>query len=427
MRKALFLTRQFPPCVTSGASRAWKFASNLASIGWEPLVIAPPALKGMAAAVKSGVNPVTALYRTGEDIDVEGIDGPSRYDLLQGRACPQRNRRFPLRFPGLFRDSSEGQAWSKGAATITAQLFSEFPEIDLLYAQGPPLEPLRLALEIARNHTLAVILDITGPIDPSMPRPGSRGSSAAAMAEEQILLSGVPLLVPNRALKEYFLQKYSGRLDHGLMTIVPPAFDASHPAFRRLDNKKGETVLRIALLVGDTSRAELSAFVAGLDRWIRADGIMAGGLELSLTGEGATALLRRVAGKPLEPLLKIDDSSGIDSELEQCRNAGFFCAVLGSAPRHATVVPDRLIDALGMGIPLCIVAPEGVASKLVLDAAGAWATPLDPNSIMEMFRSMASAWSFHSLQGAPDHLKQPYTIGAVMPLVTGSIATQPLV
>lgn len=427
MRKALFLTRNFPPYVTSGASRAWKFASNLAAIGWEPVVIAPPAISAMTPDVKSGSNPVGEIYRTAPDIDASGLDVSDRNDLLHGHAVPALNQSFKLKISGLFRDLSDGAVWEKSARETVGRLLEENPGIDLLYAQGPPLEPLMLALEVARNHSFSVMLDITEPLDPSMPQPGDSASSAAAEAEEHILLSGVPLLTPTRVLKEYFLKKYHGRLDYGKVTIVPSAFDASHPVFRKQVSKIPGTVLRIALLVDAMPKADLKSFIAGLDAWIKADGIMSGAVELSILGDGVPELLRRVARKPIEKLFTIDETGGIDRELEQCRNADFFCVVQGNQALSTSIIPDRLFDALGMGLPLCAIAPEGATSRLVLEAGGVYAAAGDAGAIMELFRAMASAWSFRSLPVPPEVLRQKHTIAAAMSELKGAIASQPLI
>lgn len=426
MRKVLFLTRHFPPCVTGGASRAWKFASNFAAIGWEPVVVAPPAITGMAAGVNSGANPVSELLRIAPDLDASGLDPVARCALLHGQEVPGMKRPFKGKTTRQFRTVTDGSLWQKSAASMVDQILEQEPEIDLLYAQGPPLEPLHLALDVARRYSLNIMLDITAPLDPAMPPPGASRSSAAAKAEEQILLSGVPILTPNRFLKEYFLKKYHGKLDHSLVTIAPPAYDPSHPVFRRQPQNGSNTVLRIALHVDALPKADLKTLIAALDAWIRADGIMAGGLELALLGAGASELLRRTAKKPLQKLFVIDETGGIDSELEACRNAAFFCAVLGKAAVNASIAPDRLIDALGIGVPLCIVAPEGVALQLVTESGGMSAPAGNAGAIMELLRTMTSAVSFGNLQAAPDWLRQKHEITTVMRELRGAIASQPL-
>jgi len=423
VRKALFLTRNFPPLVTGGASRAWKFASNLAMIGWEPVVVAPPAVAAMAAALPSGSNRVDEVHRTGPEIDASKLDVNDTNALLHGQPVVSFLP-FTARISGLFRDDSDGAAWEKSAAVLVEKLLSEQPDIDMLYAQGPPVEPLMLALETAKKHHLTVVLDITAPLDPAMPEPGASGSSSAAEVEARVLLSGVPMITPTRVLKEYFLKKYIGRLDHGSMTIVTPSFDDSHPAYRKPVAKASVAAMRIALLADELPKADIKAFIAGLEVWVKSDGIGPGDLELTLFGSGVSEVVRHAAKSPLKPMLAPDMAGGIGDQLEHCRKADLFCVLLGRTPASASTVPDRLVDALGMGLPLCAVLPEGAAARLVTEAGGMTAPAGDANAITGLFREIASAWRTRALSGAPEEIRQRYSITSVIHELTRAIAAQ---
>jgi hypothetical protein len=423
VRKAIFLTSQFPPIVTSGSSRAWKFASNLTAIGWEPIVVAPQSVKGMDAARTSGLNPVAELLRTGPDIDASILEPADMNALLHGQPV-KFHQPLRKRLTRLFRNDQVIVPWEKNAPTLVERLLVEHPDIDLLYAQGPPIEPLLLALETAKKHTLTVVLDITAPLDPAMPPPGASGSSSEAEIEARVLLSGVPMITPTRILKEYFLKKYSGRLDHGAMTIVPHAFDSSHPAFRQKGPKTPERVMRIALLVDELPKSDLKAFFQGLETWVRLDGISPGDVELSIFGEGAPEVGQRAARSPIRQMLAVDAAGSLDDQLAHCRQADLFCTVLGRSAINTCIVPDRLVDALGMGLPLCGILPEGAASRLVAEAGGMTATPDDAAGIAELFRAMVSAWRSRSLRGAPEELLQRHAVGTVIHELTGAIATQ---
>lgn len=423
MRKALILTRDFPPLVTSGASRAWKFASNLVTIGWEPIVIAPPSIATMEATMPSGSNRIDALHRTGPDVDAAKLEPCDRCALLHGRPV-EALRPFSAKVTGLFRDNSDGAVWEKNASILVERQLAENPDIDLLYAQGPPLEPLELALETARKHSLTVVLDITSPLDPAMPAPGTTSSSTEAKAEERILLSGVPMITPTRALKEYYLKKYLGRLEYGAMSIVPHAFDATHPAFKPRGSKGPSLTMRIALLAEEVSRSELKALFSGLESWVKSDGIRSGDIELTIFGEGAPEIARRAARSPLKTLLVLDEEGGIGKQFENCRNADVFCALLGRTPANTCAIPDRMVDALGMGVPLCAIHPDGVAAKMVMEAGGVTAAAGDAGAIAGLFRSVYSAWRTDALQRPPADLVQRHAIGAVIQELTRAIAWQ---
>lgn len=423
MRKALILTRNFPPLLTSGSSRAWKIASNLVTIGWDPVVVAPPAVAAMESTLPSGSNPVTAIHRTGPDISLEKLEPADRCALLHGQNVSVP-RPFSARLTSLFRDKSEGEAWSRNASVLVEHLLAEQPDIELLYAQGPPLEPLVLALETAKKHSLTVVLDIIAPLDPAMPAPGAPATSSEAKAEEHILLSGVPMITTTRTLKEYFLKKYFGRLDHGAITIVPDAFDATHPAFRPQVQKRSGMSMRIALMVGEVRKADLKAFVAGLEAWVRADRVGSGEVEIAVFGEGAPELEARAAKSPARTLLSFDFEAGIGKELEHCRNADLFCMLFGSSASNTCTIPDRLVDALGMGRPLGAILPNGVAARLVTDAGGHVAPAGDADAIGGLFRTVYQAWRSRSLQLASQEYVGLHAIGSVIHELTRAIAVQ---
>ena len=422
MRKALILTRNFPPYFNGDASRVWKFTSNLPKIGWDPVVVAPPAVAGMAA-LPVGDGRAIDVHRTGPDIDASKLEASDRHALLYGRDVAAA-RPLAVRLAGLFRDGHDREGWKKGAAVLVEKLLAEQPEIDMLYAQGPPLEPLMLALETARKHHLTVVLDITAPLDPSMPEPGSSASSAAAQAEEKIILSGVPMTTTTRTLKEYFLKKYIGRLDHGAMTIVPPSFDPLHAMFRQPAVKAADGVMRIAFLIDELPKSDLKAAIAGMEAWVKSDGITPGDVEIIPFGEGADTLRQAAAKSPINALLAPVAAGSIDSQLGQCRQAALFCVMLGGTAPNSCTIPDTLVDALGMGKPLCGVLPEGPASKLVVDAGGATASAGDSSAIAEMFRAMRAAWRSGTLRGAPAELAARHVVGDVIHEFTRAITGQ---
>ncbi len=421
MRKALILTRNFPPYLCGDASRVLKIASNLPAIGWESIVVAPPAVAGVAPLLPAAAARLLEVHRTGPDIEASKLDAGDRNDLLHGREVAAL-RPLASRLAGVFGNGRDGAAWLKGAASLVGKLLAENPEIDLLYAQGPPLEPLQLALETARKHHLTVVFDITAPLDPAMPAPGAPATSAAARSEESIMLSGVPMTTTTRALKEYFLKKYIGRLDHGSITIVPPSFDSAHPAFRDA-SVRDDGVMRIALLVDDLPKADLKAAVAGLEAWARTGGATAGTVELMAFGEGVGELLRLSARSTIKPLLAVP--SGMDGDqLRLCRRAGLFCALLGRTPGNACTIPDRLVDALGMGLPLCAVLPDGPAARLVAEAGGSTAPAGDAAAIAGMFGSLHAAWRSGSLRGASAELAARHSAVGVIHELTRAIAGQ---
>lgn len=57
---------------------------------------------------------------------------------------------------------------------------------------------------------------------------------------------------------------------------------------------------------------------------------------------------------------------------------------LKDAPVFATVIPSKIFEAMGMGLPILIASPEGEAGGIVeKEGAGAWVPPEDPRALSE--------------------------------------------
>lgn len=70
---------------------------------------------------------------------------------------------------------------------------------------------------------------------------------------------------------------------------------------------------------------------------------------------------------------------------------------LKDAPLFRTVIPSKIFEAMGMGLPIILVAPEGEASKIVLkEHAGMWVPPGDPVALAEAVQHMQNNFVLRS-------------------------------
>ncbi len=82
-------------------------------------------------------------------------------------------------------------------------------------------------------------------------------------------------------------------------------------------------------------------------------------------------------------------------------------------PAFAEVIPSKIFEAMGMGLPLLLVAPEGEASRIVLnDGAGLWVPATHPDHFAEAARQLAQDDTLRhdlaaaSLASAPRHSRE---------------------
>lgn len=86
---------------------------------------------------------------------------------------------------------------------------------------------------------------------------------------------------------------------------------------------------------------------------------------------------------------------------------------LKNDPAFAEVIPSKIFEAMGMGLPVLLVAPEGEASRIVQsDGCGLWVQAADPDALAESARRLAEDESLRrdlartSLDSAPSHSRE---------------------
>jgi glycosyltransferase involved in cell wall biosynthesis len=110
---------------------------------------------------------------------------------------------------------------------------------------------------------------------------------------------------------------------------------------------------------------------------------------------------------------------------------------LKDTPLFATVIPSKIFEAMGMGLPILLACPEGEASRIVENQrAGLWVPPEDPSALanavllLKENRSLLQQLAARSLAAAPQHTreKQARDMLAVLERVvqTPQPALQPL-
>ncbi len=86
---------------------------------------------------------------------------------------------------------------------------------------------------------------------------------------------------------------------------------------------------------------------------------------------------------------------------------------LKDSPVFAGVIPSKIFEAMGMGLPIILSAPKGEASKIVeYDKAGLWVPAEDPEALSRAVRSLfrrpkaRKIFAQKSLEAAPLHSRE---------------------
>jgi glycosyltransferase involved in cell wall biosynthesis len=86
---------------------------------------------------------------------------------------------------------------------------------------------------------------------------------------------------------------------------------------------------------------------------------------------------------------------------------------LKDVPLFSITIPSKIFEAMGMGIPMILAAPDGEASRIVLgERAGLWVPAGDPRALaaalqqLESDRELRADLAKWSLAAAPRHSRE---------------------
>ena len=185
-RKLLFLAYSFPPARAIASVRSWSIAVNLARLGWDVIVVTPdPSVRKhvddpsqtLAALDREGIRRILVDHKW-RCLLPDSLNGRnSGVAWLIGGVCRRIAREFDI-------DRTIGwvKACERACSTLTAN------DVDLILASGPPFSTFRLANRLAGRLGRPYVLDYRDPWTnkPHTPRSPRR----ATVQEEARLLEG---------------------------------------------------------------------------------------------------------------------------------------------------------------------------------------------------------------------------------------------
>lgn len=385
----------FPPMMTEGSSRAFKFASSLPALGWEPVVIASDTVPGAAVEQLPFEVHYAGTGYSGEEGDVERL-----FRFVHG--LPWKKRSFAGRRAGAARKNGKTgeNGWEKHAFEVAERVLQDNPDVEMIYTQAPPFSAHRLGLALSGKYHLPVMFDCTA-------------SFADEKEEISIMHSGHCVTMPSREMKEFFLRKYRGKLVHDDISIVrnghdPEAFDAQQ------SEDKAEGLMRWVFHIERAEPKELKNFFSGLSAFVESQQLARGFFSFAFTGSGAGEIGRHLKKHKLEDLVDAGPACSHTEEIELCRRADIYCMVTGKVEGYEFFVPERLYDVLGMSTSVAGVVPEGLAGRTILEAGGRTASIERAESIAELMEDMLQLWRSRQLPLPADAQVDAYNFRSAM-------------
>jgi hypothetical protein len=394
MKKILFLSVNYPPMLTAGSARASRFVVKLPELGWAPLVGAPADIawdedgKTRAMSESSEFN---GIYRTGELVDAAMFGSERSALLLQGLSAHPGTASPFRRITGMLSGVNLVSGWEKRALSVVTEIIQRHDSVDAIYAQGPPEASLVLALELSEKHGVPVLFDLVAPLD----RTASQGARPSDLAkiEERVLTSGHTIMVPTRALKEYFLKKYFGKATHDDIWIVQDFCYGQGDVKSGAKHDSVESV-SVTILLETVSVKEMKLFMSIFAGFMHHEGSLSGRSGIRFIGGDGEAVAKYARKYMPQTSCLWGPRCNTDEELACIRRSDLFVVVLGQHESSMLVLPDRVVDALCMKKKVVIIGPDGPAAQVAREAGGFSASLHDSSAVVQALNS-----SFDDRQG----------------------------
>ena len=393
----------FPPMMTEGSSRAFKFAMSFPALGWEPVVIAYHEVSGAQAERL----PFRVHY-VGHTYSAEEMEPEQLFRLVHG--LPLKKRFFrKTGVPRSKHDIGENN-WERNAAVVAEKLLQEDSDIEMIYAQAPPLAPHRLALELSANYHVPVLFDCTTSFD-------------VDKQDMSILHSGHCVAMPSRVMKEFFLRKYREKLSHEDISIVRNGYDAERFCVTAHEERIDAPILCV-FHIERTEGKDLKKFFSGLSAFVESQEGVKGLFSIAFTGSGYEKVRRYVRKYRLEDFVETGPVCSHGDELELCMRADLYCVVLGKTDGHELFVPERLYDIMGMKTSLGGLLPDGLAKEVIHEAGGRTASIERVDSVVDFLQDTFSLWLTGQLPTVSDTAVGDYRFHSSMKDFLGEMATR---
>jgi len=442
--------------MTEGSTRAYQLARQLQRNDWEPFVIGPPAVSGLdelkvkvkgrakgaeAALNASGEDPfvrqegeddsgISALleerfpfpvYHAGEPLSLKGASQAKAFRVIRG--MPQNSFSAIKRgVGGLFSADASDNGWEESARSIAEQLLAEHPDIEIIYAQGPPVTPHMLGLELSGKYNKPLIFDCLEPYDIE------GGESVSGMPvhqrlkklEDQVLHSGQALIMPSRAMKVLFLKKHFGRLAYDDISIVENGYDPEEIEAISGFYQEG-SVMRWTFILERLTRKEIAGFLGSIAALLKSQEGLRGALSFALIGSQRSDIDDLVRKSGLGDCVLLPWCYSRQAELDLCMMADVCGVVLGQNEMNECYVPERFYDAIGMKKTLFGVVPEGVVHQILSSVGGRVVPVKNIGETGDAILDLVSTWQAGQLQPSADDAVAGYKISESMKILIREI------
>ncbi len=398
LRKVLMLAYYFPPMGLSGVQRTAKFVKYLPEFGWKPIVLTinPTAYFAYDESLLAELShPAIEIVRT-DTKDVTKL-AASAAKRRQFKMPAEPTRKLLSAISQFFFIPDNKIGWKKYAIEQASAIIEREKDIEVIYSTAPPFSSHLIALDLRAKYHLPTVLDFR---DPWVENPSHfywtlfhRRRHEAL--EERALTYADRIITANRALKELFLKKYFGRVQHKDISIIWHGYDAEDFQLAK-PVPRSRQKLRF-VYCGRFFLSSPQPFFKGLKIALAKAPALREHIELYFVGIFPEPYERMAEKYGLKELMVVRGYLPHRDAVAELLNADVLWASLDATKGTETITHGKLFEYAAARKTLFGIVPEGAARQFILEANGLVAHPKKPREIAQKILELYALWQKHEL------------------------------
>jgi len=395
--KLLFLVHPFPPFRSTACVRTWNIAKFLSRLGWQVSVVTPH----------------PSLWRT-----VDAWDETDFALTQEGISRILTGHRWPWLLADQLKCSNNGLAWVFGGICRTISRLLGIPkeigwikeaekacsilshqDVDLILATGPPFLTFKLANRLSLQLGRPYVLDYRDPWSGN-PHAPNLSDRAAIREEEKLVRESAAVTVVSSSWASNLEKRFdlgpkvfviSNGYDPEMLAKIKP-FSFGHFAIVYAGNfyppKRDIFPVMDAL-----SRLKNAAIPKGV-KWC-----------FHYYGDHGAHVLSTAKRFKIGDRVKVHGNVSREEALSAVRGAGIAVTITTiekvATPEDMGIVPAKMFEAIGLGIPVLLVSPNGSDADMIAQTTGL-AGSFSGNDVNDM-----TSFFHNALSGSTPPQKSP--------------------
>ncbi|TDI85992.1 MAG: glycosyltransferase [Caldithrix sp.] len=375
-KKVLVITYYFPPSGGAGVQRTLKFVKYLREFGWEPVVLTaknadyPAYDESLLSEIPEGIKVYRSrifepyrLYRKFTSRKAEESTDIATLSLGQ-KSKQKLSERLSewIRATFFIPDARIGWlffAYLKGKRILKKE------NVRIIYSSAPPYTTHLIGKMLHRTSKLPWVVDFRDSWIGWVSTPQWRPKLSLAIEmqmEASVLRHADRILTVTRGIKEDLLSRHP-EFRSQVWHLLPNGFDAAD--FDSIQPKKKDGVLTITYSGSLYGPRNPESLLRALELLQVEDPEITNKVRIRIVGRVGESVISDIQVSPVKDSFEIVGYLPHKESLEYLLSADLLLLIIDNARVSHLIIPGKVYEYIGTGLPILALAPEGETAELI--------------------------------------------------------------